>query len=152
MNNYVDFNGYNFMNADSYLNSNMNMYNNSFNNYQKDYNNLYTTYDGLIKGNLFKNLYTPYKNNEPYDIKPMNEQASMLTDIDSLCFALVDLNLYLDVYPDDKNIINLFNQYRKEKDSIIKDYEKRYGPLTLDSESLKSYPWAWNNMPWPWDK
>ena len=33
----------------------------------------------------------------------------------------------------------------------MKDYESKYGPITLDSDSLNSYPWSWNDMPWPWD-
>ena len=47
--------------------------------------------------------------------------------------------------------INLFNQYRKEKESLIKEYEAKYGPITINSDSLDSYPWGWIDMPWPWD-
>ena len=93
------------------------MYNkqNTFNN--TNYNNqsdskLYDPYNGLIRGNLFKNLYDPYKSKEPYEIKPMNEQARMLTDIDALGFAMIDLNLYLDVYPNDREKINLYNEIK----------------------------------------
>jgi hypothetical protein len=60
-------------------------------------NELYNAYNGFIRGNLFKKLYDPYKENEPYEIKPMNEQAKILTDIDALCFSMIDLNLYLDI-------------------------------------------------------
>ena len=82
------------------------------NNYQND--NLFNPYEGLIRGNLFKNIYDPYKNEKPYAIKPMNNQAKMLTDIDSLEFALIDLNLYLDIYPDDKAAIELFNKFAEK--------------------------------------
>ena len=148
MNYYPEFKNYDY--------SNMNMYNmkNTFNNntynYQND-NKLYDPYNGLIRGNLFKNLYDPYKSKEPYEIKPMNEQARMLTDLDALGFAMIDLNLYLDVFPNDREKISLYNEYRKEKESLLKEYESKYGPITINSDSLNSYPWAWNNMPWPWD-
>ena len=152
MNYYPEFKNYNYPNMDMYTN----MYNkqNSFNNTNYNDNsdmNLYNPYNGLIRGNLFKNLYDPYKAKEPYEIKPMNEQAKMLTEIDALGFAMIDLNLYLDVFPNDKEKINLYNQYRKQKENLLKEYESKYGPITINSEYLDTYPWAWNNMPWPWD-
>ncbi len=119
------------------------------NNYQND--NLFNPYEGLIRGNLFKNIYDPYKNEKPYTIKPMNDQAKMLTDIDSLEFALIDLNLYLDVYPDDKNAIELFNKYRNEHNQLLYTYQNEYGPILLNSDSLNNMPWMWDNRPWPWE-
>ena len=144
MNNYPNFKNYNM------FSNNMNMYN------QNDYKEkstieLYNPYNGFIRGNLFKDLYDPYKSSEPYEIRPMNEQAKLLTDINSLGFAMIDLNLYLDVNPNNKDAIDLFNKYRKEKDLLTNEYESKYGPLTLNSESLNSYPWSWDDMPWPWD-
>lgn len=148
MNYYPEFKNFNY--------NDMNMYNmkNTFNNnsYNKQNDNrLFDPYNGLIRGNLFKNLYDPYKSGEPYEIKPMNEQAELLTSLDALGFAMIDLNLYLDVFPNDKEKINLYNQYRNQKEERLKEYESKYGPITINSDSLNSYPWAWNNMPWPWD-
>ena len=119
------------------------------NNYQND--NLFNPYEGLIRGNLFKNIYDPYKNQKPYTIKPMNNQAKMLTDIDSLEFALIDLNLYLDIYPDDKNTIALFNKYRNEQNELLNEYQNKYGPILLNSDALNNIPWMWDNNPWPWE-
>lgn len=112
---------------------------------------LYDPYQGFIRGNMFKGLYDPYKINKPYDIKPMNEQAELLTYIDALCFACIDLELYLDVFPEDKEKIQLFNQYKEEKNNIIKKYENQFGPLSLDSDNLNKYPWSWDDKPWPWE-
>lgn len=111
---------------------------------------LYNPYQGLIRGNLFSGLYDPYLSTEPYDIKPINKQAEMLTNLDSLSFAMIDLNLYLDIYPEDRQMIELYNQYRKHKIELQKKYEKEYGPLCKDSDSLEMVPWAWDNRPWPW--
>ena len=113
MNNYL--NNYNFMENykinkignDQYK---MNMSNSPM---------LYDPYQGFIRGNMFQNLYDAYKIKEPYEIKPMNEQAEMLTYIDSLSFACIDINLYLDVFPNDKNAIELFNQYRNQQNNLI---------------------------------
>ncbi len=147
MNNYHDFKNYNYNYANNTYSVNESYSN--FNEYNKS--ELYDPYNGFIRGNLFKDLYDPYKSSEPYDVKPMNEQADLLTNIDALCFAMTDLNLYLDIYPDNKNAINLFNKYRTQKESLTNEYESKYGPITLSSNSLNTYPWAWDNMPWPWD-
>lgn len=132
-----------------------NFENNNYNQplYDKDYNkkNIYDPYNGFIRGNLFPDLYNNYKISNPYNIEPMNEQAKMLTEIDSLCFALVDLNLYLDVNRNDKDIIKLYNQFLNKKTNLLTQYQRKYGPITLDSESLNNYPWSWDNSPWPWE-
>ena len=152
MNNYPNFKNY----TNSNMMQNVNMYNKqnfSFNNENKMNisNTLYDPYNGLIRGNLFKNLYDPYKSGEPYEIKPINAQAELLTYVDALSFAMVDLGLFLDVNPNNQEAIKLFNQYREEKIKLTKEYESKYGPITLDSDSLNSYPWSWKDMPWPWD-
>lgn len=113
--------------------------------------NIYTPYEGFIRGNMFKNLYEPYKMDRPFQIQPMNEQAEMLTNIDSLGFAMIDLNLYLDVFPDDRSALEAFNQYRQQKNDLVKQYENKYGPIILSSDALNMYPWAWDNRPWPWE-
>lgn len=128
---------------------------NNLRNYQKNNyyqnDNLFNPYEGLIRGNLFKNIYDPYKNKKPYAIKPMNDQAKMLTDIDSLEFAIIDLNLYLDIYPDDKNAIELFNKYRKDQNELLHNYQNQYGPILLNSDAMNNIPWMWDNKPWPWE-
>lgn len=138
MNNYYNYPNYNYQNKVQN---------------QMNYNNpkLYNPYEGFIRGNLFPNLYDGYKDYKSFQINPMNEQAEMLTNIDSLGFATIDLDLYLDINPNDQNAIGLFNQYRKEKEELIKNYELKYGPLLLNSEALNSIPWMWNDRPWPWE-
>ena len=133
MNNYL----YNYMNQSNFFN--------------KNETELFDPYNAFIRGNLFKNLYDPYKIKEPYEIRPINEQARILTKINSLCFALKDINLYLDVYPDNNNMINLYNKYLKEKEKMMKEYENMYGPICLNSDSIDTYPWSWNDTPWPWE-
>ena len=129
--------------------------NNNYNQplYKENYNkkNIYDPYNGFIRGNLFPDLYNTYKISNPYNIEPMNEQAKLLTEIDSLCFALIDLNLYLDINGNDKDIINIYNQYLNKKNNLLNMYQKKYGPITLDSESLNKNPWSWDNSPWPWE-
>ena len=81
----------------------------------------------------------------------MNEQARMLTDLDALEFAMVDLSLYLDVNPDDRRAIELYNKYRLENEELLKLYQDRFGPILLNSDALNNMPWMWDNRPWPWE-
>ena len=109
---------------------------------------LYDPYEGFIHGTMFKELYEPYKITKPFKIEPMNEQAEMLTRYDALCFAKIDLNLYLDMYPEDRDCLDLFNKYRAEAENLKSMYESKYGPLTIDSDFQTT--WSWNKVPWPW--
>ena len=144
MNNYnIDRGYYNYINN----NYNIPTYEQNVNQ-----NNIFDPYNGLIRGNMFPDLYNTYKIDNPIDIKPMNEQAEMLTYIDSLCFACVDLGLYLDINPDDKDAIELYNMYRTNLGEYMVMYQNKYGPITRTSDALNAYPWKWNASPWPWEK
>ena len=133
----------------NYMNNN---YNKPVYNQDIKQNSTFDVYNGFIRGNMFPELYNSYKINTPYEITPMNEQAELLTYVDMFTFAMIELNLYLDVYPDDKEALRLFNEYRMQTEEYTKKYESKYGPLLLTSNSLNSFPWAWNNAPWPWEK
>lgn len=111
--------------------------------------NIFDPYNGLIRGNMFKNIYDNY--GKVFDIKPINEQAELLTYIDMYDFACIDLSLYLDLYPNDIDTINLYNQINNEKANILNTYEKKYGPLSLSSRYLNNNKWSWDNSPWPWE-
>ena len=143
---------YNYNDYKDYYNYMNNNYNKPIYNQDVNKKNIFDPYNGFIRGNMFPNLYNQYKLEKPMEIRPMNEQAEMLTYIDSYCFACIDLSEYLDTHPDDKDAIKLFNQFKQNKQDYIKQYEKKYGPLSKESEELNTYPWMWNNSPWPWEK
>lgn len=164
MNNYNDYYGYmNYMTGSNdvpdYGMSNLginyqNFDNNTFsNNFMMPTmnNELLEPEEGLEKGNLFKNLYIPYKNYNPMKLKSNSEREKLLNQIRSYGFAMKDLNLYLDVNPNNTSYINLYNEYMKTKKNLVEQYEKMYGPLTLNSNSLDKNNWVWNNGPWPWE-
>lgn len=141
----------NYNQTQDYYNYVNNTYNQPSYNQVSNKTDLYNPYNGFIRGNMFPELYNTYKINQPFEIKPMNEQAELLTYIDALGFATIDLNLYLDNFPNDNRALELFNQYRSLKEKYMTDYQNKYGPISLDSDALNAYPWAWNNEPWPWE-
>ena len=111
-------------------------------------NNLYEPYQGFIRGNMFKDLFDQY--GKVYDIKPMNEQAELLTYLDMFEFACIDLALYLDIYPNDLEMLNIYNQINNEKVNVLSKYEESFGAITQNSKYLNN-SWSWDNSPWPWE-
>lgn len=144
MNNNSQFNNYGFPDMNTISNMFLNQ-NNSTN------QNLADAYEGFLRGNLFNNLYEQYQNYRPARLVPNNEQAELLLNVNQLNFATHELNLYLDVYPDDVNMIRLFNQYQEIASEAVKKYESKYGPLTVNSLSDPNI-FSWEAYSWPWEK
>jgi len=129
-------------------------FNNTFlnqNSYFMKTNDLETPMEGLEKGNLFKSLYDPYKNYKYGELRSQNDREKLLYDILKYKFALNDLNLYLDTHPNNQEYIMLYSKYLNEEKKACNEYEKKYGPLTLDSPYLESNSWMWIKAPWPWE-
>lgn len=123
----------------------MNSFNNNFNNSFKNANPSV----GFERGNLFDNLYEQYKNYRPVDLNPKNEKEYMMYQVQMYEFALNDLNLYLDVNPNDSEMIKLRNKFQKEFEEAYKNYEKKFGALTANSDVLDKTPWGWvSKFPW----
>ncbi len=142
MNNYNYFDPFN-----NYLMSQENMNNNSSN--SNNNNNLFGPYEGYLKGNMFRNLYDPYKNYKPANINITNSQEEALFNLNQIQFAMHDLNLYLDVYPNDKDIINRFTYYKNTYNTLLKQYQDQYGPLNINSvKDNAPFEWVKDNFPW----
>ncbi len=119
----------------------------NINNFRKD-NELFTSNEGLNKGNMFKNLYSPYKN-YIYKVVVKGEKDELLLKIQELTFKVLDLGLYLDVFSNDNEIYDEFKKAVIDLKKYKLMYEKNYGPLLLcETEYYNNYKWV--NNPWPW--
>lgn len=132
----------NFINYDWYRNTKMNNFSNT---------DLFTPKEGFEKGNLFRELYSRYKNYRPANLKPGNEKESKLYELSAVAFAAHELNLYLDLHPEDQSMLTLFNDYRRKSNDLIKEYEEKYGPLNISSNSLEGNSFTWVTDTWPWE-
>lgn len=141
---------YDFLKNDWFRDTGMNMNNNLYRNNMMN-SSLFNPTDAYNNGNLFSNLYNQYKNYKPVVLKASNEQEQLLLDLSRLSFAAHELNLYLDLHPEDESMLTLFNDYRSEANAIIKQYEAKYGPLSISSDSLEKGPFAWEMTSWPWE-
>ena len=80
----------------------------------------------------------------------MSNKEQLLNDIGIVSFVLVELGLYLDTHPTDRNAMEYFNHYNRIKHQMVKEFSMKYYPLTMDmSESNKE--WRWGAAPLPWE-
>ena len=114
-----------------------------------DNSKLVTSKEGFLRGNMFADTYEPYKDMTHMTINPKNKREELLYKIMEVDFAINDLNLYLDLYPEDKEVYEKFKMYTKECMNLKDEYSKMYGPLMLDETDYDMY--KWEEEPWPWE-
>lgn len=110
-------------------------------------NNLVSVTEGFNRGNMFDNLFWPYK--YIADVKTSDPRKDLMLKVQMYSFAAHEMNLYLDVYPNDVQAIGLYNQYKEEADRLTGEYESKYGKICLGIND--NYTWEWNKSPWPWE-
>ena len=80
----------------------------------------------------------------------MTEREMLMRKIAANDFAVVDLHLYLDTHPNNKQIAQKLDEYAAKSNMLKKEYEERFGPITPGEQGGNR--WAWIANPWPWDK
>ena len=142
---------YNYIFNDNFRKNavNNNLYNNMV--YDTNKSSLFAPAEAYNNGNLYSNLYSQYKNYKPVELKANNEREQLLLDLSRMFFTAHELNLYLDLNPDDESMLALFNDYRREANALMSQYEAKYGPLNLSSNSLDNSPFSWVSDVWPWE-
>ncbi len=82
---------------------------------------------------------------------PVPCRKDLMDQINQYSFAINDIILFLDSHPNDQNAMEYFRKYRKLRMDALKEYDKYYAPLTLDTAAKDSLPWSWASEPWPWE-
>lgn len=114
----------------------------------KIYNNKISSLEHTTNtGTLFTNIYYPYKKT-PKLIAETNEEKHLLK-IQQYEIALMDLNLYLDIYPNDSSLVSLYKQYTKELEQLKREFENKY--YDLSKSNINKNTWDWLNGKWPWE-
>ena len=72
--------------------------------------------------------------------------------INQISFAVDDVKLFLDTYPENQKALDYFQKYKEKRIEALKEYAEVYGPLTVDTVSENSDCWSWINEPWPWQE
>lgn len=82
---------------------------------------------------------------------PPMDKHELLRKISEVGFYAVDLNLYIDNFPDNAQAVKDYKAIAKALNNLKDIYEKYYGPLKNFGDS--EFPGQWNyvNEPWPWE-
>ena len=79
-------------------------------------------------------------------------REELLTRIMEIDFTALDLQLFLNTHPCDKQAITFYNTAAAESKKLKEEYEKAYGPLSgFRSMSNDAY-FSWIDNPWSWDR
>ncbi len=100
---------------------------------------------GYMKGNMSKKEYIGYKNYVPRMPKANNEEESNLYEVMRYAFICNDLALYLDVHPDNEEVLSEFNTYQVLYQNAVNKFQNNYYALNKASEALEEIPWQWIN-------
>lgn len=80
----------------------------------------------------------------------MTSKEKKMQAVREAAFALIDIGLYLDSHPDDKNALDYFNKYQQINREVRCEYEETYGPITVSGVNTCD-GWTWTQDPWPWE-
>ena len=77
----------------------------------------------------------------------MSEEALLLY-IQRLDFVKVELQLYLDGYPECQNALRYYREVVANLKEATDEYEMKYGPIT--ATGTRGDAWLWCKGKWPW--
>lgn len=85
------------------------------------------------------------------DVVAVDNRMAMKERIYAYDFAIVEMNLYLDTHPEDKDALCLFHQYQEKREQLIEAYEAQFGPYISNVNDVQGDKFTWICNPWPWE-
>ena len=79
-----------------------------------------------------------------------NDCAKLLKQIQTVDFALYEVILYLDAYPEHCEALDLYHKLSDRRRMLASAYEESCGPLTAWNNVSKT-SWDWVKTPAPWE-
>ena len=80
----------------------------------------------------------------------LGQHHDLLDEIRAVEFALCELVLYLDAYPDCGEALAMYHELLEQREALVCRYEQEVGPLTCLGCESKSC-WTWVKGPFPWE-
>lgn len=82
----------------------------------------------------------------------MNDKSKLCRKIHEFDFSIEEMQLYLDVHPNNKRALALLDELRKKRNELVVLYEQRFGPYIVTPNDVPAKePWGWIESPWPWE-
>ena len=76
----------------------------------------------------------------------------ILEQLTALDFMAVDLGLYLNTNPDDREALMHYNSIILNAQNTRERFEEYYGPLCSFRSGSNPDVWRWVDCPWPWEE
>ncbi len=105
----------------------------------------YEARKGLVRGTMFPGLDLPFMGMVNEKEKP----DTILSNLQSLAFAVQELALYLDTHREDQEALEVYRAYQEMLRKLQAKYAEVCGPLNHTSPGDKTYRWL--DDPWPWE-
>ena len=106
----------------------------------------YEARKGLVRGTLYPGLELPFMGM----VNQKEKQVTPTSELQALGFAIQELALYLDTHRDDKEALEVYQEYQKMYNHCREEFLKHHGPLNhFQEENSDKYNWV--NDPWPWE-
>ena len=77
----------------------------------------------------------------------MNKEE-LMKKIQSLSFAKVEAELFLDTHPECGNALAFYRKTTDELNTAMEEYQAKYGPIV--AAAVSGERWDWVDTPWPW--
>ena len=106
----------------------------------------YEARKALIRGTLYPGLDLPFKGMVNTKEKPVTPK----TELQTLGFAIQELALYLDTHRDDREALELYQQYQQMHHDCMERYTENCGPMNHHTPT-KGNQYCWLQDPWPWE-
>ena len=86
---------------------------------------------------------SPQMPNMPTNVKSMQKRLQKIS------FALVEVVLYLDAYPNCERAKKYYKELSDERDMLLKALTKAGMPMS--NMNVQGNEWVWTRGPWPWE-
>ena len=80
-----------------------------------------------------------------------DDKKALIKMISEHQFKVLELRLFLDTHPENKQVMEKLKTACKEYMEMVKKYEEMFGPLTICGD-FGDNDADWTNNPWPWEK
>ena len=76
-------------------------------------------------------------------------RESMMKKLQKIDFALAEINLYLDVYPNCEKGLAYYHKLCDERETLVAAMGESGRPITA-GDNKSEVSWDWIKSPWPW--
>ena len=81
---------------------------------------------------------------------PHTDCQKLMQQIRAVDFALYEVVLYLDVYPESCEALNTYHKLVARQKALYEQYQASCGPITA-SGNASTTAWNWTDGPFPWE-